>query len=150
MRLKLEIKQKCSWFWLRTIQKVRIDKCCTGCFIGKKDDRVYEATRFKSYALVDIDIQEDLKAVAYYLCGISRGMRWENNTHIAFIPRLGSRIEVKNDKIGLIITDAYEIKFQQYKPNPEGEFTQQQRKCRNWIFANYVRDGMLATEFSDN
>ena len=143
MRLTLEIKQKCSWFWLRTIHKVRIDKCCTGCFIGKKDNRVYNATKFKSYALVSIEIENDPEAVAYYLCGISKGMRWEDNTHIAFLPKFGGRIEVNNDKIGLIITDALEIKFQHYQPNPKGEFTRQQRTCRNWIFANYVRDGML-------
>lgn len=143
MHLTLEVKQKCSWFWLRSIHRVRIDKCCTGCFIGKKDDRVYNATRFKSYALISIDIEDDPQAVAYYLCGISRGMRWADNTHVAFVPELGSKIELSNDKIGLIITDAREIKFQQYQPNPQGKFTPQQRTCRNWIFANYVRDGML-------
>lgn len=143
MWLTLEIKQKCSWFWLRSIQKVRIDKCCTECFIGKKDNRVYESTKFKSYALVNLEIQEDPKAVAYYLCGISKGMCWKDNTHIAFISKFGSRVEVNNDRIGLIITDAHEIKFQQYQPNPNGYFTQKQRRCRNWIFANYIRDGML-------
>lgn len=143
MRLTLEIKQQCSWFWLRTVQRVRIDKCCTECFIGRKDNRVYDATKWKSYALVSIEVEEDPKAVAYYLCGISRGMRWADNTHIAFVPEPGSRIEVNNDKIGLIITDAREIEFQQYQPDPPGEFTPAQRRCRNWIFANFVRDGML-------
>ena len=34
------------------------------------------------------------------------------------------------------------IDFQSYQPHPEGEFTEEQRTCRNWIFANYLLDGM--------
>ena len=70
-------------------------------------------------------------------------MRWADNTHIAFVPNAGSRIELHNDRVSAIITDAKEIKFQEYQPNPQGEYTSRQRRCRNWIFANYVLDGLL-------
>ena len=49
---------------------------------------------------------------------------------------------IENDRIRLVITDARQIDFEGYKPNPEGEFTEEQRACRNWIFANYLLDGM--------
>ena len=150
MHLTLEIKQKCSWFWLRTIHRVRIDKCCTGCFIGKKDNRVYDATYFRDHAFVSIDIEDDPKALAYYLCGISYGMRWSENTHIAFIPEIGSRIEFNNERVSAIITDARQIEFQWYKPNPPGVYTPRQRRCRNWMFANYIKDGLLDKEIKNH
>ena len=101
MRVTLDIKQKCSFFWLRGIRRARIDKC-----------------------------------------GLSRGFKYEDNTHVAFVPCAGQNIEIENDRIRLVITDARQIDFQSYKPNPAGEYTDEQRTCRNWIFANYLLDGM--------
>lgn len=143
MHMTLEIKKKCSWFWLRGIRRVRIDKCCTGCFIADKFNEVYEKTYFKEQAFVELDVTPDERVIAYYLCGISKGMVWVDNTHIAFIPHDGENIAIENDKIRLEITNAQEIHFQDYKPNPPGDFTRRQRTCRNWIFANYIKDGML-------
>ena len=54
MRLTLDIKRKCNFFWLRGIRSVRIDKCCAQCFIGDKFNEVYEQTRFKDKAHVQI------------------------------------------------------------------------------------------------
>jgi hypothetical protein len=142
VNLHLEIKQKCSWFWLRNITGVSNKGCCTRCFKGGKDNRVYYGTYQKSEAVVDIEVIERPKDIAYYLCGLSRGMVWELNTHVAFVPEAGSFIEIDNDRIYLKITDARRINFWGYKPNPVGEFTDLQRRCRNWIFANYVLDGM--------
>jgi len=89
-----------------------------------------------------VDIAPDSKVKAYYLCGLSKGWVWNNNTHVAFVPCEGQTITIDNDKIHLEITDARQIDFQGYKPDPEGEYTLEQRTCRNWIFANYIRDGM--------
>ena len=54
MKLTLEVKKKCSFFWLRAIRIVRIDKCCAKCFIGHTFHEVYEATRFKHTISVDL------------------------------------------------------------------------------------------------
>ena len=147
MHLILEVKKYHNFFWLRAIRNVRIDKCCIGCFNAVKDNRVYEKTCHKHYALVDINIEEDQKAIAYYLCGISAGSIWKNNIHVAFIPIFGETIRINNDAIGLIVTNAREIHFQNYKPNPPGFFTPKQRTCRNWIFANYIKDGMIWEDY---
>lgn len=142
MKLTLEIKQKCNFFWLRGIRNARIDKCCAKCFIGETFHEVFEGTRYKEKALVELDIPKDSSIKAYYLCGLSRGFCYENNTHMVFVPCEGQNIEIENDKIRLVITGARQIDFQGYKPNPVGEFTPEQRACRNWIFANYLLDGM--------
>ena len=143
MHLSLEVKRYFNFFWLRAIRGVRIDECCIKCFDAVRDNRVYRATRCRPYALVDLEIKEVPKAIAYYLCGISGGSVWENNVHVAFVPTPGERVEINNEKIGLIIRDARRIPFNDYQPNPPGYFTPEQRRCRNWIFANYVLDGML-------
>lgn len=142
MHLILDIKKPCSFFWLRSIRNARIDRCCAKCFIGEAYHEVYEGTRFKSEAHVSLDIKPDPRAKAYYLCGLSRGFRYKDNTHVAFVPCKGQNIEIENEKIKLSISDARQINFQDYKPAPEGEYSYEQRMCRNWIFANYLLDGM--------
>ena len=142
MRLRLEIRKKCNFFWLRDIRDVDITQCCAKCCIGQKDNRVYYATLHKAEAVVEILVQQSPKAKAYYLCGLSDGFVWALNTHVAFVPDRNSEIHIDNDRIKLDITNARRIHFWDYVPNPQGVFTKQQRTCRNWIFANYIKDGM--------
>lgn len=142
MQLRLEIRKKCNFFWLRDIRDVDIGVCCAKCFIGDKDNRVYYGTLHKSKALIEIVVKQHPLAKAYYLCGLSDGFKWELNTHVAFVPELGTHINIENDRIRLDITNARRIHFWDYKPNPPGWYTQEQRTCRNWIFANYIKDGM--------
>lgn len=141
MRLRLEILQKCNFFWLRDIRDVDITKCCAKCFIGGKDSRVYNGTRYASSGVVDIEIKKVKSAKAYYLCGLSSGYRWELNTHVAFVPDPQSEVRIKNERFDLTITNARRIHFWDYVPNPPGIFSEEQRGCRNWIFANYLKDG---------
>lgn len=143
MHLILDVKKYHEFFWLRDIRGVDIYKCCAQCFIGGKDNRVYYGTLHKPTAHIDIEVIEHPKAVAYYLCGLSAGYNWYKNTHVAFIPSPGDTVQVDNDCIGLTITDAKQIDFSAYKPDPPGWFTARQRRCRNWIFANYINDGKL-------
>lgn len=142
MRLRLEILKRCNFFWLRAITDVNIHECCAKCFIGKKDNRVYYGTLHKDRAVVDIDVEPLRNVKAYYLCGLSAGFDWTQNTHVAFVPDAGHEARIENDRILLTITNARRIHFWNYTPDPPGEFTKEQRSCRNWIFANYIRDGM--------
>ena len=143
MRLVLDVKRYHEFFWLRDIRGVNIYKCCAECFIGGRDGRVYWGTLHQPSAHIDIEVKEHPRAVAYYLCGLSDGFNWYENTHIAFVPASGEMVSVDNKNIQLTITDARRIEFESYKPEPPGYFTQKQRTCRNWIFANYINDGML-------
>ena len=142
MHLTLEVKRYHEFFWLRDIRGVDISKCCAECFLGGKDNRVYYGTLQKSSAVVDIIVKQSPRAKAYYLCGLSEGFVWELNTHVAFVPDSNSEIHIDNDRIKLDITNARRIHFWDYVPNPPGIYTKQQRTCRNWIFANYLKDGM--------
>ena len=78
MHLTLEVKRYHEFFWLRDIQAVNIYKCCAECFIGNRDSRVYHGTLHQPHALIDIDVKENPKAVAYYLCGLSAGFNYHS------------------------------------------------------------------------
>lgn len=149
MRLVLDVKRYHEFFWLRSIRTVNIYRCCAECFIGSRDGRVYWGTYHQPTAHIDIEVIEDDKAVAYYLCGLSAGFNWYQNTHVAFIPAAGKTVRIDNANIGLTITDARRINFEDYKPNPPGNFTRRQRTCRNWIFANYINDGKLKEDIEN-
>lgn len=146
MHLTLKVKRRHEFFWLRSIRQVNIYACCAECFIGNRDGRVYWGTLRKDEAFIDIDIKEDKKAVAYYLCGLSSGYNYNKNVHVAFKPAAGETIQIDNDYYSLTITDAKQIDFAGYKPNPPGFFTDRQRRCRNWIFANFINDGNLLNQ----
>lgn len=142
MRLRLELKKRCTLFWLKDIRDVDITQCCAKCFIGAYDPHFWDATHDKSEGIVDVIVKQHPDAKAYYLCGLSAGCVWKLNTHVAFVPDPNSEIHIDNDRIKLDITNARRINFWDYTPNPPGNFTQRQRTCRNWIFANYIKDGM--------
>ena len=143
MRLTLDVKRYHEFFWLRSIQQVNIYRCCAECFIRRGSESADHGTLHQRNAHIDIEVNNDPKAVAYYLCGLSAGYNWHQNTHIAFVPAPGETVEVDNANIHVTITDARRVEFEDYKPNPPGFFTKRQRTCRNWIFANFSNDGML-------
>jgi hypothetical protein len=130
----------------RKIRGVNIHKCCADCFLGDKDNRLYSATHGKDkvYPMsIEMEIEPHNKYLAYYLCGLSPGFKYEANTHVAFIHVPGKILTKETEQITLEITNANLIDFEGYVPNPHGEFTSEQRPCRNWIFANYLNDKML-------
>lgn len=142
MHLRLELKKRCELFWLKDIRDVDISKCCAKCFIGQYDPNFWDATHGKSEGVIDLFVKQSPLAKAYYLCGLSDGYVWKLNTHVAFVPDSQSEIHIENDRIKLDITNARRIIFWDYTPNPPGTYTRKQRTCRNWIFANYIKDGM--------
>lgn len=146
MHLTLTVKRYHEFFWLRDIQMVNIQACCAECFIGHKQGHVYWDTLRKSHVVVDTAVNEHPHAKAYYLCGLSAGYNYNQNTHVAFVPAPGENIYIDNPNINLVITDARRVDFEQYVPQPVGYFSQRQRTCRNWIFANYIKDGLLGEQ----
>ena len=146
MTMSLRIHHKSQFFWLRKIRGVNISKCCAECFIGDKDNWLYHVThgKDKPYPMhIEMDVEASPKFVAYYLCGLTSASSYETNTHVAFLYKPGEVLHKETEQIKLEITNARLIDFEGYMPKPKGKFTDAQKKCRNWIFANYVNDGML-------
>lgn len=111
MHLRLELKKKCTLFWLKDIRDVDITQCCAKCFIGAYDPNFWDATHEKSEGVVEIIVKQHPDAKAYYLCGLSDKCVWRYNTHVAFVPDSTSEIHIDNDRIRLDITNARRINF---------------------------------------
>jgi len=144
MRISLDIKKPSEFFWLRKIRAVNIQQCCAKCFIGQSDVRMFHGTKHgQTPRFIELDIEALKKYVAYYLCGLSRHYNYAKNTHLAFIHAPFEAVFADSDQIEARITNARRIDFEGYTPDPPGEYTEYQRACRNWIFANFLQDGML-------
>lgn len=150
MSVKLDIKRPSEFFWLAKIKGVDISQCCKKCFIGGSESRLFHDTRSRGPLKIELDVQPHPKFTAYYLCGLSKGYVHELNTHLAFVHMPGESLHYETPQVEVAITDARRIEFEHYVPNPLGNFTDWQRKCRNWIFANFLRDGMLAEQARGN
>ena len=59
------------------IRKVRIDKCCAKCFIGDVFNEVYEQTKYRDHTIVTLNIEPNSDVKVYYLCGLSKGFKYE-------------------------------------------------------------------------
>jgi hypothetical protein len=153
MQISLEIKQPSQFFWVRKIRSVDISRCCAKCFIGESDTRLYHGTAYgQTPRFIKLEIEPAEKYVAYYLCGLSAGFKYEKNTHLAFIHAPGERVHVESEQMEVTIENTRWIDFEgaDYTPNPRGEYTDEQRMCRNWIFANFIRDGMIGNAGGDD
>ena len=146
MKISLDIKAPSEFFWVREIRAVDIGQCCAKCFIGDSDTRMYHGTKHRQTPrFIELDIAPEERYIAYYLCGLAKNYQYQNNTHVAFVHALDETLHVVTEQIDVTITNARRIDFEGegYTPNPEGEYTERQRTCRNWIFANYLRERML-------
>ena len=146
MKVSLDIKRASQFFWLCKIRSVDISRCCKKCFRGESEGRLYHGTAYgQTPRFIELEVEPAKKYVAYYLCGLSAGFKYENNTHVAFAHVPGELLQVETEQIKLEISNAKRIDFEgaDYTPEPPGEYTDEQRACRNWIFANYIRDGMV-------
>ena len=144
MFVRLDIKRPSEFFWLAKIRGVNISKCCKQCFYGESESRLYyETIGRQTPKVIELNVMPHKNYVAYYLCGLSKGYNHRLNTHLAFICFPGENLHYETSQVDVVITNARRVEFEQYIPNPLGYFTNEQRKCRNWIFANYLRDGMV-------
>jgi len=139
MKLTIDIKRKYPGFWLSGVRSARTDRSGARCLIGDRVHEVYEQTRHKSKARVEIDLPDNPRVKAYYLYGEKP---YEEKLHgeganIAFVPCKNQSVIIDNKWFRLTITDARQIDFTGYQPSQEGEFTD-----RPWVFANYLLDGM--------
>ena len=144
MQLEMEIKQPPEFFWLIKIRSVDITQCCKRCFNGDSMPELYHATKScLAPKNIKLEIAPEYRFKAYYLCGLSKGFVHELNTHIAFLFKRGETLSYESGQVRVRISNAECINFEGYCPNPKGTFSDWQRKCRNWIFANYLKDGKL-------
>lgn len=129
---QLTITGSYRYFWLKTVNNVKLDTHCSYCLVGVNDRRVVTSGELRNL---------DLKDSVYYMCGVSAPYVWENNFHLAFMPSPGSRLEVFDEEKGVevIIRDAVSLPISEeyVDPNDPNIGNEKFRTCRNWQFAHY-------------
>lgn len=132
---KLEVYGQFRYLWMKYVQGFNLANHCAGCLVGEYEPNV-------SVNLMRLD---DFKLNRYpanyfYLCGVSKPYKWENNFHLAFRYKEGSTISVKNNGIFIEIENAEQIIIQNLGVDMYSKLTQyghkkEFRTCRNWQFA---------------
>lgn len=134
MKLTLDIKQSCPCFWLSCVRSVRTDRQGSRCLIGDRIHTVYEQTRHKNNAHVELDIPENPRTKAYYLCGEKPH---DEGAHIAFVPCENQSVLIDNKWFRLTISNARQIDFAGCQTRIGGVLADQPL-----AFANYLSDRM--------
>lgn len=134
MKLTLDSKQSCPCFWLSCVRSVRTDRQGSRCLIGDRIHTVYEQTRHKNNAHVELDIPENPRTKAYYLCGEKPH---DEGAHIAFVPCENQSVLIDNKWFRLTISNARQIDFAGCQTRIGGVLADQPL-----AFANYLSDRM--------
>jgi hypothetical protein len=117
------------YFWAKHVSGFDSSKHCARCLRGH-----YEKSFSKDMPLnagFDVPFREK----AFYICGVSKPCRWENNFHLALVPGTGTVVRKTRNGISVIAEGAEEFKFSgeaaaaKY-PRYGGEFL----TCRNFQF----------------
>lgn len=132
---KLEIYGDFRYLWMKYVNAFNLTTHCAGCLVGE-----YEPNVSPNLMRLDDFKLNRFNAEYYYLCGVSKPYKWENNFHLAFKYKQGSSIQVKRNGIFIKIQDAEEIIIQNLGVEKYSSLTQNGHKkefrtCRNWQFA---------------
>lgn len=125
------VKGDFKYLWLKSVEDVDLSKHCARCLSGVYDDRV----NAKLKEAHDLELDGDV----YYLCGVSRPYKWENNFHLAFRRKNSSNIECSDNGVSVVIEGAERLPIDDKYNNPSDSHyrTESYSTCRNWQFANY-------------
>lgn len=135
MKIKsIEVTGSFRYLWLKTVENVNLSVHCARCLIGEYDSRIKP---FKG-----ILEELELKDKYYYLCGVALPYKWENNFHLAFKPCKGSKIDIKENGINIIIEDAERIMISPENIDPKDSHIKYKSycTCRNWQFAHWFKN----------
>jgi hypothetical protein len=133
---RLELKKTYRIEWLRYITGVDLTQHCMKSFLGTNDRRIQGYKR----GYYDINLKEGYQY--YYFCAVHEDWIWENNVHIAFRDKTGSRIIIDNERVTCLIENAEGIPI--YNTSIDHNLPQASNKlfytCRNWMFANMIKN----------
>lgn len=128
----LDVTKPFKYLWLKNVKGVDLSVHCAKCLVGEYDKHVSN----RIYSLGNYEIENGI----YYLCGVSKPYKWENNFHLAFEYSENASIVYKDNGISVVIENAKrlpintdyidETNMHAHKPA--------YNTCRNWQFANYL------------
>lgn len=135
--LEMTVTKPFRYLWLKSVTGVSLSAHCARCLKGTYDERIGPDV----IELNNITLHGDL----YYLCGVSKPYRWENNFHLAFKRKDGATLRYSDNGISVIIENAERIEIT--ADAIDHSLPQAAKKefctCRNWQFANWLKRQMM-------
>ena len=133
MKIKLTTKNPNNCYHLYAVRDIRMNRQMLSRLIGDRFHDVYEKTRFKYKAHVELEIPQDDNVKAYYFCGVDR---WhKESAGVAFFPCDGQNIQINNEQFRLKIIDACQMYFQNHESTDEP---------LSQLFVRYMKDNVLS------
>lgn len=135
---RLIITGQFQYFWLKTVERVDLSNHCAKCLIGHYEN-VPKRGELRNFQLND---------AIYYMCGVTIPYVWSENFHLAFRPKKGATLRVKEHGVEVVISDAERLPISEsyVDPNDPNINKKGYRTCRNWQFAHYFAKNLIEPE----
>lgn len=123
-----------KYLWMKYVNGVDLSHHCANALKGSYSKIINP----KVEQLVVKSLDEDF-ASFIYICGVATPYKWENNFHLAMMPKKHESIGIARNGIEITVHDAIEIpitKLEEYH-HPKGNVPAF-NTCRNWQFAYQI------------
>ena len=134
---KLENNRNWMYLWGKYVTGVNLGFHCAKSLEGYYSKKIYKDKASES----DIKLDE-YNSNIFYLCGVSKPYKWNENFHLALRYKEGNNIVINRNGLYLEIENAEELPiiFDINKCNHKNKHNKNFATCRNWQFANIYKD----------
>ena len=134
---KLESNRNWMYLWGKYVTGINLDFHCAKSLEGYYSKKIYKDKASES----DIKLDE-YNSNIFYLCGVSKPYKWNDNFHLALRYKEGNNLIINRNGLYLEIENAEELPiiFDINKCNHKNKYNKNFATCRNWQFANIYKD----------
>ena len=135
------LKNNREWLylWGKYVTGINLEVHCAKSLLGNYSKKIVK----NKSLMKDIKLDE-YNSNIFYLCGVSKPYRWNENFHIALRYKEGNNITIERNGLYLEIENAEEIPidFDINKCTHKNKFKKEYSTCRNWQFANIYKSSI--------
>lgn len=129
---KLENNRNWMYLWGKYVTGVNLENHCAKSLLGNYSKKIDKNKAFES----DLKLDE-FNSNIFYLCGVSKPYKWNENFHLAIRYKEGNNIIINRNGLYLEIENAEELPiiFNIDECNHDKKNKKEFATCRNWQFA---------------
>lgn len=134
---KLENNRSWLYLWGKYVTGINLEVHCAKSLKGNYSKKIVKNKSTRENIKLD-----EYNSNIFYLCGVSKPYKWNENFHLALRYKPGNNITIERNGLYLEIENAEEIPivFDIDKCNHENKYKEEYSSCRNWQFAYLYQD----------
>lgn len=134
---KLENNRSWMYLWGKYVTGINLDNHCAKSLEGYYSKKIDKNKTLESNLKLD-----EFDSNIFYLCGVTKPYKWNENFHLAIRCKEGNNIVINRNGLYLEIENAEElpIVFDINKCNHSKRNKKEFSTCRNWQFAYTYQD----------